>query len=592
MAEKKEINKNKRLHSSSTNISNFLPSNILNEIEVYEKKSLKSPNSTKNIHRFDIFKRKEKIIEEDLEIIKESKGNKIEESKPKEKNLFEKATLSSNNQLYNPKINNPIVRRNFTPNNILLNPMIQYQNLSNQNYYNINQYLNSQFQPNNMFNFYNPYYFNRFQYFQNQMNNPLLFTNIPPSNNFQYNNFDYSLKNNKIIQQNLNQVTSNNNNNNNKEINQFHPLNDSQIDVIFTQVQKQNFSNQLNFLLETVDDKIFFQILKTHKGSRQLQKIITNNRPLKNEIDKIVNIINIDIKDIFCDYYGNYFLQKFFYFCSLEQRLFIYQNIKSNFLKISNDICGNHSLQCLIQFQNSKEEKELIKECISNNLYNLSLGSNSSHVIQKIISVIKEDDREYINNFMISNLMDLSLDANGICIVKEFINKTKNPFYILSIVSIFEIDINKLTYNQFGNFGIQEAIKMFGENYCTKIINKLIEHIIAFSISKFSSNVVDFLIDYLSKNNFLKFCEILSKMFLNDENLNILLKNKFANYVLENSLSIVINIDNSIIENMTLINKDEFNNFIILRQNIYKSLKKNPIIKKKKKIIKLLKDIA
>ena len=589
MAEKKDISQNKRLHLSSTNISNFLPSNIVVEIEEYEKKSLKSPNSTKNFHRLDIFKKNEKKKEEDLEIIKESKGNKIEESKPIEKNVIEKETLSSNIQLNNPKINLSLLRRNLNYNIIPLNSMANYQNYSNQNYYNINQYSNSQFQPNNMFNIYNPYYFNRYQYFQNQMNNPLLFTNMPPSNNFQYNNYDYSLKKNKkIVPQKLNQVTSDNNNN--KEINQFHPLNDSQIDVIFSQVQKQNFSNQLNFLLESVNDKVFFQILKTHKGSRQLQKIITNNTPLKKEIDKIVNIINIDIKDIFCDYYGNYFLQKFFHFCSLEQRLFIYKNIKSNFLQISNDICGNHSLQCLIQLQNSKEEKELIKECINNNLYNLSLGSNSSHVIQKIISVIKEDDREYINNFMISNLMDLCLDANGICIVKEFINKTKNPFYILSIVSIFEIDINKLTYNQFGNFGIQEAIKMFGENYCGKIINKLIEHIIAFSISKFSSNVVDFLIDYLSKNNFIKFCEILSKMFLNDENLNILLKNKFANYVLENSLSIVINIDNSIIENMTPVNKDEFNNFIILRQNIYKSLKKNPIIKKKKKIMKLLKD--
>ena len=587
MAEKKEINENKRLHSSSTNISNLLPSNIVDEIEVYENKSLKSPNSTKNLHR-DILKKNEKKIEDDLEINKESKGNKKEEIKPNEKKYIKKEILTSNIELDNPKINIPFLRRNLTHNNIPFNSMVNYPYFSNQNYHNINPYSSSQFQYNNMFNIYNPYYFNRYQYFQNQMNNPLLFSSIPPSNNFIYNNFDYSLNSNQnILQQKIHQVSSNNNNN--KEITQFYPLNDSQIDVIFSQVQKQSFSNQLNFLLDTVNEKTFIQILKTHKGSRQLQKIIINNTPLKKEIDQIVNIINIDIKDIFCDYYGNYFLQKFFHFCSLEQRLLIYKNIKSNFLQISNDICGNHSLQCLIQLLNSKEEEELIKECISNNLYNLSLGSNSSHVIQKIISVIKENNREYINNFMISNLMDLCLNSNGICVVKEFINKTKNPFYILSIVSVFEIDINKLTYNQFGNFGIQEAIKMFGENYCGKIINKLIEYIIAFSISKFSSNVVDFLIDYLSKNNFIKFCEILTKMFLNDENLDILLKNKFANYVLENSLIIVNNIDNSI-ENVNLINKNEFNNFIILRQNIYKSLKKNPIIKKKKKLIKLIKD--
>ena len=198
MAEKKEINENKRLHSSSTNISNLLPSNIVDEIEVYENKSLKSPNSTKNLHR-DILKKNEKKIEDDLEINKESKGNKKEEIKPNEKKYIKKEILTSNIELDNPKINIPFLRRNLTHNNIPFNSMVNYPYFSNQNYYNINPYSSSQFQYNNMFNIYNPYYFNRYQYFQNQMNNPLLFTNMPPSNNFQYNNYDYSFKKNKKI---------------------------------------------------------------------------------------------------------------------------------------------------------------------------------------------------------------------------------------------------------------------------------------------------------------------------------------------------------------------------------------------------------
>ena len=101
--------------------------------------------------------------------------------------------------------------------------------------------------------------------------------------------------------------------------------------------------------------------------------------------------------------------------------------------------------------------------------------------------------------------MELCLDPNGICVVKEFINETKSEFYITSIVSIFEVETHKLSFNQYGNFGVQEIIKIFGEVYCEKIINKLIESIIVFSMFKFSSNVVDFLIDYLSKNNFKKF---------------------------------------------------------------------------------------
>ena len=198
---------------------------------------------------------------------------------------------------------------------------------------------------------------------------------------------------------------------------------------------------------------------------------------------------------------------------------------------------------------------------------------------------------EYLNKFMINNLMNLSLNPNGICVVKEFIIQAKNPFYILSIVSIFEIDINKLTYNQFGNFAIQETIKTFGEKYCSKIIKNLVEHIVHFSVSKFSSNVIDFIIDFFSKNNFSQFLEILSKIFLNKENLDIMLKNKFSNYVLENSLNIINNINSTFIDHINHVNKDEFfNSFLILKNNIYLSLKNNPIVKKKKKIMKFLKN--
>ena len=517
MAEKKEIILNKKLHSSSTNISNFLPSNVVDEIEVLENKNVKPPNSTENIS----------ILQEDDSIIKSEKN------KTNLKNFISKDYLILKNEINNPNINNSFVNRNLIQNDI---PMLNYQYFPIQNYYNLNQYPIYQ---NNIFNTYNPFLYNNYQYFPNQMNNNPLLNFFPNKNN----NFPVSTSDN--IKEEKREE--------NDEITQFHPLPDSQIEKIFSQVQKQSFDNQLNYLLEFVNPNLFIQILKTHKGSRQLQKMITNNIPSQKDIDKIVKIIIIDLKDIFCDYYGNYFLQKFFHFCSFQ---------------------------------------EIIKECINKNLYNLSFGSNSSHVIQKIISVIKEDNREYINNFMISNLIDLCLDANGICIVKEFINKTQNEFYIISIISIFEIDINKLTYNQFGNFGIQEAIKTFGEKYCNKIIKKLIEHIVAFSISKFSSNVVDFLIDYLSKNNFNKFCEILSKIYLNEENLDIMLKNKFANYVLENSLNIVNNIHQNFIENISLVNNNEFNNFINLKENIYLSLKNNPITKKKKKIMKMLKKIV
>ena len=384
-------------------------------------------------------------------------------------------------------------------------------------------------------------------------------------------------------------------------------LMDSKIENIFSQFQYNEIlnSNQchLTNLLEKIGTNLFIQIIKTHKGSRYLQKILSNNPPTPKEIEVIILIICMNIQDIICDYYGNYFLQKFFPYCSLKHRLLLYKYIKPNFLQIANDICGNHSLQCLILFQNSKEEENIIKECIEKHLFSLSTAPNSSHVIQKIIKAIKEKDREYINDFIISNLMELCLDPNGICVVKEFINESVSEFYIMSIISIFEVEINKLTFNQFGNFGIQEIIKKYGETYCGKIINKLVDHIIVFAMSKFSSNVVDFVIEYLSRNNFKKFYIILKKIFLNEGNFNEMINNKFGTFVIENSLELInkinkeffINInkcdDNSSNSNSMSDDDDKisYEEFSELKNKIYSIIQNNPVAKEKKKIIKLIK---
>ena len=326
-----------------------------------------------------------------------------------------------------------------------------------------------------------------------------------------------------------------------------------------------------------------------------------------------------------CDYYGNYFLQKFFPFCKFKHRIIILNSIKNDYINIANDICGNHSLQCLISLQNSNEEKEIIKICIQNNLKELCFGGNSSHVISKIIKSLKEQDRQYINIFIVNNLMELCVDSNGICVVKEFIYNVKSNQYIKLIITTFEKETTKLTLNQFGNFVIQEVIKFFGYNYCKIIINNLLDNIVKFSISKFSSNAIDFLLDYLSKKQFYKFCKALKKIFLKEENFKEMIKNKFSIYVIENCLELLTKINenyyiNSIKNNLGSNNynsksdysdsdsqsenniiqgnndgdtqeedKYSYNNFCKLKKHIFQFIENNSAAKEKKKILALIK---
>lgn len=365
------------------------------------------------------------------------------------------------------------------------------------------------------------------------------------------------------------------------------PMIEAQIENLIAQTQYTLTINEpglspLSLLLEKSGPNLFIQMIKTNKGSRYLQKIIISTPPNQKEIDIIVHFITQNIYEVFCDYYGNYFLQKFLPYCSFKHRLLLYHFISQNFIQIANDLCGNHSLQSLIMLQNSKEEEMILKECIEPNLLALAFGPNSSHIIQKVISAVKEPNRNYINSFVISNLLSLCLDAHGICIFKEFIQNTKNEFYIKTIISILEMEITRLTFDQYGNFGIQKVIELFGEQYCWRIIEKITQHLVKFSVSKFSSNVVDFVLEYLSKNNFERFCSVITSSFCEEVFLVDMLKNKYATYVIENVISLL----NRISRNNNPAETEAVND---IKNQILSKFVNIPCAKEKKKLTKLIK---
>ena len=65
-------------------------------------------------------------------------------------------------------------------------------------------------------------------------------------------------------------------------------------------------------------------------------------------------------------------------------------------------------------------EEELVKEAIHDSILTLSYDINGTHVIQKILSSIDENNREHINKTLLSNFDKLIYDSNGICVVIFF----------------------------------------------------------------------------------------------------------------------------------------------------------------------------
>ena len=507
-----------------------------------------------------------------------------------------------------------------------------FQNL----FYNLNPINNSNIIINNFRNnnkdiiINDPYSNNKYSEYYNIINNNNINNNGNFINKFQNNNNNTNQKNqnhNKKINQNNNQNYNHNGNSNyingngnmnnsinthnEKDINNNNEFSDQQIDYLFSQLY--SLPKEVCILLYIINKKgvnFFINLTKTIKGSKYLQNTLQSNPPKEMEVVCITKIICVNHKEIMCDHYGNYFLQKFFPFCNHHQRIEILISIKNDFINIANHICGNHSLQCLISLQNTNEEKEIIRTYTENNLKDLCIGINSSHVITKMIKFLKESERQYINNFIINNLIELCINSNGICVIKEFIYNMKSDNYIKLVISLFEKETKKLTFNQFGNYIIQEVIRFFGYNYCKNIITILINNLVEFSLAKFSSNVIDFLLDYLSKKQFFEFCDVLKIIFLEENNFKEMIKNKFSIYVIENCLQLLIKINenyyiNSIRNNLGYaqkrVNEEEnidkngdgeefsFEHFLKLKRQIFQFIENNSAAKEKKKILALIK---
>ena len=187
----------------------------------------------------------------------------------------------------------------------------------------------------------------------------------------------------------------------------------------------------------------------------------------------------------------------------------------------------------------SEKEEKIIRDNLIDHLLELSCNINSTHVVQKIVEELKEPKRDYINQFVIMNFLPLCKDVNGICLIKKFISENKDETITNNILLCLEKDYIEITQDQFGNYAVQHALDQYGYLKCYKILRLICNNIVYFANQKFSSNVVDKIVILLHFNNFNEFSQLIQVMFMNNDNMFEMLRNKFGMFVLMNSIKLI-----------------------------------------------------
>jgi hypothetical protein len=274
----------------------------------------------------------------------------------------------------------------------------------------------------------------------------------------------------------------------------------------------------------------FTKVLMTQNGSRVLQAVLKNTKP--DIISKVFNEIVTALPTLIVDSYANYFCQKFFTLLNIDERCRFLARLKSNFVNVACNKIGTYPLQSIIEQLNESREKEILLDMVKDSILELSYDTQGTHVVEKVIISYDENVIDSIYKTIINNFYDLAININGLCVCKKAIIHSNNLDNLEMLRGKIYQNALPLIQNTYGNYVIQTAYENWNADFCEPISTQFYGKFYILSLQKFSSNVIEKLLETCNY-------EVVS-IFINEvSSLNRimeLIKSSYGNYVIQKAL--------------------------------------------------------
>ena len=275
----------------------------------------------------------------------------------------------------------------------------------------------------------------------------------------------------------------------------------------------------------------FEEIIRTHKGSRIFQNY------LKNTHCDILHQIFLEIKnklpDLIRDNYANYFCKKFYDSLNQKDRIEYLIAIQSQLNNLAIDPIATYPIQGIIEKLGSKNEKKIIYLGIRDSIETFCYNVYGIHIIEKILSYFEDEFTKEIIDFVYNNFMNLACHINGVCIAKKLLLMTHKRELHQKIKKIIIQNSDNLIIHQYGNYIIQTIVENWEDKDLEEIIDLYKNKYIYLSQQKYSSNVIERIIEKNEQN-----LEFYVNEILASNNLYEVMKNIYGNYVIQKALKL------------------------------------------------------
>lgn len=274
-----------------------------------------------------------------------------------------------------------------------------------------------------------------------------------------------------------------------------------------------------------------YALCKDQRGCRFLQRKLQERET--HTVKRIFSATCPHMVVLMTDLFGNYFCQKLVETCSDRQITQILKTIQPNIVTIALSQHGTRALQKLVSVLRTKEQIDLLRSALSTNVVRLVKDINGNHVIQKILVEFDDVNSQFVYDAVSAAVVDISSHRHGCCVLQRCIDHA-NERNRKRLVNEVLIHARTLVCDPFGNYVCQYVIDLDPKNSTSFIGGQLLGNIPAYSMQKFSSNVIE-------KCLVMANADLRNQMIqeiLESGSLQKLLHDSYGNYVIQTALDV------------------------------------------------------
>nr|XP_018913429.1 PREDICTED: pumilio homolog 2 isoform X6 [Bemisia tabaci] len=238
--------------------------------------------------------------------------------------------------------------------------------------------------------------------------------------------------------------------------------------------------------------------------------------------------------NLMTDVFGNYVIQKFFEFGTPEQKATLAQKVRGHVLPLALQMYGCRVIQKALESISGEQQVEIVRE-LDGHVLKCVKDQNGNHVVQKCIECVDPHALQFIINAFQGQVLSLSTHPYG-CRVIQRILEHCTPEQTAPILEELHQHTDTLIQDQYGNYVIQHVLEHGKPEDKSLLINAVRNKVLALSQHKFASNVVEKCVTYSTRAERALLIEEVCGF--NDSALHVMMKDQFANYVVQKMLDV------------------------------------------------------